>query len=483
MTTEIISAERASAGVARRFPTGFIWGCATAAYQIEGGATADGRGPSIWDTFSHTPGNTVNGDTGDVACDHYHHMPEDVAIMADLGLHAYRFSIAWPRIVPTGSGAVNQAGLDFYSRLVDELLVRGIQPLATLYHWDLPQPLQDDGGWTNRVTAERFAEYAAVVGRALGDRVPTITTLNEPWCSAGMGYGSGVHAPGVRDDAAALSAIHHLNLAHGLGVSALRAVLPSSASVSLTLNLANVRPASDSAADREAARHVDGLVNRMFLEPVLRSQYPQDVLEDLGHLTDWSFIRAGDTDLIAAPIDVLGLNYYSPARVAAATPELAAAAERGRVEPTGAARPVAHPATDLAYSVPQDGPHTAMGWRIEPESFRELIERVHRDYPQVPLMITENGAAFDDAVAADGAVHDTDRIEYLRGHIGAVHDAIEHGADVRAYFLWSLFDNFEWSHGYSKRFGIVRVDYESLTRTPKDSAWFYRDVISAHGLS
>ena len=485
--TQATSAENESTATAgnqptQRFPVGFLWGCATASYQIEGAATEDGRGPSIWDTYSHAPGNTSNGDTGDVACDHYHRMPEDVAMMAQLGLHAYRFSIAWPRIVPTGSGQVNQTGLDFYSRLVDELLQRGIEPLATLYHWDLPQPLQDAGGWTNRATSERFAEYAAVVGAALGDRVPTFTTLNEPWCSAYLGYGSGSHAPGITDNAAALSAAHHLNLAHGLGVSALRSVLPASGRASLTLNLALVRPASDSPADRNAARHVEGLANRVFLDPVLRGEYPQDVLEDLRHITDWSFIRDGDCKLINVPIDVLGINYYSPARVAAATSELAADAVRGRADPSGAQHPVRYPGTDLAFTMPQAGPYTAMGWRIEPGSFSELLLRVHRDYPGLTLMITENGAAFDDVVAEDGAIHDENRIDYLRGHLGAVHDAIAAGADVRGYFLWSLLDNFEWSYGFSKRFGIVRVDYDTLQRRPKDSALFYSRVIAANGL-
>jgi beta-glucosidase len=467
----------------RRFPTGFLWGAATASYQIEGAVHEDGRGPSIWDTFSHTPGKVLGGDTGDVACDHYHRYAEDVAIMADLGLQAYRFSLAWPRIVPAGSGPVNQAGLDFYSRLVDTLLAHGISPLATLYHWDLPQPLQDAGGWTNRATAERFAEYAEVVGRALGDRVPAFTTLNEPWCSAYLGYASGVHAPGHTSNAEGLAAVHHLNLAHGLGVSALRSVLPSSATVSVTLNLAQVRPASDSEADRDAARHVDGLANRIFLDPMLHGRYPADVLADLRHITDWAFIRDGDTDLTSAPIDVLGINYYTPARVAAATPELLARVSGRWVnDPHATEGPSAYPGTDLAVSVPQDGPYTAMGWRIEPGSLTELLLRVHRDHPDLPLLITENGAAFDDLVSEDWAVHDADRIDYVHGHLSAVHDAIGQGVDVRGYFLWSLLDNFEWAFGYSKRFGIVRVDYDSGARLVKDSARWYRDVIAANRL-
>ncbi|MGH8862557.1 MAG: glycoside hydrolase family 1 protein [Jatrophihabitantaceae bacterium] len=468
--------------VARRFPPEFAWGAATAAYQIEGAATEDGRAPSIWDTFSHSPGRVRDGDTGDVACDHYHRMPEDVAIMADLGLRAYRFSIAWPRIVPTGSGAVNPAGLDFYARLVDELLGRGIAPLVTLYHWDLPQPLGDAGGWTNRETAERFAEYAAIVGRALGDRVPTFTTLNEPWCSAYLGYSAGVHAPGHTSNAEALAAAHHLNLAHGLGANALRSVLPSQGRVSVTLNLAQVRPASDSDADRDAARHVDGISNRIFLDPMLRGEYPADVLADLRHVTDWAFVRDGDTALIRQPLDVLGINYYSPTLVAAATPETAGQVADRTIDPMGSAGPSPYPGTDLAMSMPQDGPHTAMGWRIEPATLTELLQRVHRDYPGIALMITENGAAFDDVVAADGAVHDRNRIDYLTGHLGAVHTAIESGVDVRGYFVWSLLDNFEWAFGYSKRFGIVRVDYPTGERLVKDSGRWYAEVIARGGL-
>jgi beta-glucosidase len=469
---------------ALRFPSGFVWGAATAAYQIEGAATADGRGPSIWDTFAHTPGRIVDGTTGDVACDHYHRMAEDVALMADLGMASYRFSIAWPRIVPSGAGAVNSAGIDFYSRLVDELLERGIEPLATLYHWDLPQPLQDAGGWTNRDTAYRFAEYAQVIGSALGDRVPTVCTLNEPWCSAFLGYSSGVHAPGHTDNAEALAAVHHLNLAHGLGTAALRATLPNEGRVSLTLNLATVRAASDSTADRDAARHVDGLANRIFLDPVLRGSYPADVLDELRHVTDWSFIRDGDTQVIGSPIDVLGVNFYSPTLVAATTPDLVARTSGRWVnDPQSTSGPTPYPGTDLAYSVPQEGPYTAMNWRIDPGSFTELLTRVSRDHPELPLMITENGAAFDDVPGPDGIVHDTDRIAYLRDHLAAVHRAITLGADVRGYFVWSLLDNFEWAWGESKRFGIVHVDFPTGERRPKDSARWYRDVIAAHGPS
>jgi beta-glucosidase len=466
-----------------RFPAGFVWGTATASYQIEGAVKADGRGPSIWDTFCHTPGRIQGGDTGDVAADHYHRMSEDIAMMAELGLSGYRFSVAWPRIVPAGSGPVNQAGLDFYSRLVDGLLDRAITPLLTLYHWDLPQPLQDAGGWTNRETAERFAEYAHVVGAALGDRVRTLTTLNEPWCSAFLGYSSGVHAPGITDNAAAFSAVHHLNLAHGLGAAALRTVLPDSGQVSLTLNLAQVRAASDSEADHDAARHVDGISNRVFLDPVLTGRYPQDVVADLRHITDFSFVHDGDLAAIAAPIDVLGVNYYSPTLVAAATPALREQITAEWInDPQSAPGPSPYPGTDLAYALPQDGPYTAMGWRIEPASFTELLLRVHREHPELPLVITENGAAFDDTVSEDGAVHDDDRIDYVRAHLAAVHSAIEQGVDIRGYFLWTLMDNFEWAWGFSKRFGIVHVDFDTQERRFKDSALWYRDVAAANGV-
>ncbi|MCW2596801.1 MAG: beta-galactosidase [Jatrophihabitans sp.] len=466
-----------------RFPDGFVWGTATASYQVEGAVTEDGRGPSIWDTFTHEPGRVVDGTNGDIACDHYHRFREDVATMAELGLGSYRFSIAWPRVVPTGAGTVNQAGLDFYRRLVDALLEHGIDPLATLYHWDLPQPLQDAGGWMNRDTALRFAEYAQVVGAALGDRVPTITTLNEPWCAAFLGHASGVHAPGITDNAAALTAAHHLNLAHGLGAAALRSVLPATGQVSLTLNLSVVRPATDRADDRDAARHVDGLANRIFLDPMLCGQYPVDVLDDLRHITDWGFLRDGDLATIHAPLDLLGVNYYSPTLVAAATPELEQRTSTRWVnDPQGPDGPARYPGTDRAFSVPQAGPYTAMNWRIEPGSLTELLVRVHRDHPAVPLMITENGAAFLDEPGPDGVVHDADRIEYLHGHLAAVHDAIVQGVDVRGYYVWSFMDNFEWAWGFSKRFGLVHVDYSTGKRTLKDSATWYRDVIAAQGV-
>jgi beta-glucosidase len=464
------------------FPGNFVFGAAAAAYQIEGAVAEDGRGPSIWDTFSHTPGKIGGGDTGDIATDHYHRVSDDVRMMASLGLQAYRFSVAWPRILATGSGQPNQAGIDFYSRLVDELLGHGISPVATLYHWDLPQPLQDSGGWASRDTAFHFAEYAQIIVESLGDRVRTFITLNEPWCSAFLGYATGVHAPGLTDDASALAAAHHLNLAHGLGVQVLRAQAPSSTQVSISLNLHNVRAASDSDLDRGAARAVDAISNRIFLDPILRGAYPGDLIADTAHVVDWpALIHDGDLAVISAPIDFLGVNYYSPSLVASVDGDSSSTAALSGADPMGANAPSRWPGSDLAQAVPQPGPYTGMGWRIEPQSLTELLLRVDRDYPGTPLMITENGAAFADEVGASGVVDDQDRIEYVRDHLAAVHAAIETGVDLRGYFLWSLMDNFEWAWGYGKRFGIVHVNYETQARTPKASALWYRDVIAVNG--
>jgi beta-glucosidase len=449
------------------FPDGFLWGAATAAYQIEGAAQEDGRAPSIWDTFSHTPGKVLNGDTGDVATDHYHRWQEDVATMAALGIGAYRFSISWSRVLP--GGTPNQKGLDFYSRLVDELLEHGIAPIATLYHWDLPQDLEDAGGWPERDTARRFADYAERIGRVLGDRVHTWTTLNEPWCSAFLGYASGVHAPGRTDPAAALAAAHHLNLAHGLAVRALRGVTPPSARHSVTLNLHHLR------GDAEAVRQVDAVSNRVFLDPMLGRGYPGDLLEDTASITDWGFVRDGDEAIIAAPLDVLGVNYYSPTLVRVwdgTSPREHADGHR-----QGAASPFV--GCDRVEFAEQPGPYTAMGWPIDATGMEELLLRLRREYPDTPLMVTENGAAFDDA-PEDGRVRDVRRIDYLRDHIAAVERASDAGADVRGYFAWSLLDNFEWAYGYSRRFGLVHVDYPTGKRTWKDSAHWYRDTIATH---
>ncbi|MGW6917524.1 GH1 family beta-glucosidase [Kitasatospora sp. NPDC054939] len=458
------------------FPPGFVWGAATAAYQIEGAAAEDGRTPSIWDTFSRVPGAVRNGDTGDIAADHYHRHREDVALMAGLGLGAYRFSLSWPRVQPGGSGPANPAGLDFYDRLVDELLAHGIAPVATLYHWDLPQELEDRGGWTDRATAYRFAEYAALAARRLGDRIPTWTTLNEPWCSAFLGYGNGVHAPGRKDPVAALTAHHHLLLAHGLGTAALRAELPAAAQVSLTLNLAAVRPLTTAPEDLEAARRIDGLANRIFLDPVFHGRYPADVLADTAALTDWSFVHDGDLAEISRPIDSLGINYYTPTVVAADDPAHPAPREDGHQGDSP------WPADHGIRFLPAEGTRTAMGWPVDADGLHELLVRLRDDLPGVPLLVTENGAAYEDYCDPTGAVHDPERVAYLRGHLGAVRRAIADGAPVRGYFLWSLLDNFEWAYGYSKRFGIVHVDFASQRRTPKDSARWYAEVIRTGAL-
>ncbi|MBB2913140.1 beta-glucosidase [Streptosporangium becharense] len=444
---------------ALRFPEGFVWGAATAAYQIEGAAREDGRGPSIWDTFSRTPGKVHAGHTGDVACDHYHRYPDDVRIIRDLGLSTYRFSISWPRVQPDGSGPVNPRGLDFYDRLVDELRAGGITPIVTLYHWDLPQTLEDRGGWTDRETAERFAEYAAITHARLGDRVETWTTLNEPWCSAFLGYASGIHAPGRSEPALGFAAAHHLLLGHGLAIQALRA--SGAGTVGITLNLAPVL-----GDDTEAVSLVDGLQNRIFLDPVLRGEYPADVMERARRFTDWSFVRDGDLDVISRPIDLLGVNYYHPQTVAARTGE--------------PANPV-YPGSEGIVFGGADAPRTAMGWPVQPFGLTDLLVRLSRDYPGTPLIITENGAAFDDVVE-DGEVHDVGRLSYLDGHLRAAHAAIQQGADLRGYLVWSLLDNFEWAEGYRKRFGIVHVDYATQRRTPKDSALWYSEVVRRNGL-
>ncbi len=462
----------------RVFPADFLWGSATASYQIEGAAAEGGRGPSIWDTFSHTPGKVEDGDTGDVAVDHYHRVPQDVAMMADLGLQAYRFSISWSRVQPTGSGEYNQAGLDFYSDLVDRLIAAGIKPVATLYHWDLPQALEDEGGWTNRKTAVLFGEYARTMAEVLGDRIHLWTTLNEPWCAAYLGYASGVHAPGRTDDVAALQAVHHLNLAHGLAGRAIKDVLGAGTPVSVTLNLHVTRAASDSPEDLEAKRQIDTIGNEVFLRPMLDGEYPKEVFADTAHLTDWSFVEDGDLAIIQVPLEVLGINYYSTGRVRAGAPDVG----DGGPGPDGHRSSESSPwvgATNVEF-LPQPGPHTAMGWNIEPAGLVDLLLEMHDRYPGLPLAITENGAAFEDEVSDEGRVHDPNRVAYLHDHIDAVGEAIAAGADVRGYFVWSLMDNFEWSYGYSKRFGVVRVDYGTLERIVKDSGLWFRELIATN---
>ncbi|MCU7727151.1 GH1 family beta-glucosidase [Actinoplanes sp. KI2] len=464
-TVTSTSAQPALAGIT--FPDGFVWGAATASYQIEGAVREDGRGPSIWDTFSRTPGRVYAGHTGDVACEHYHRYVDDVALMADLGLASYRFSVAWPRIQPDGTGPVNVKGLDFYDRLTDELLGKGIDPVVTLYHWDLPQTLEDLGGWANRLTAEAFAEYAQIVHARLGDRVGTWTTLNEPWCSAYLGYASGRHAPGRQEPAAAFAAVHHLLLGHGMAARTLRSA--GARTISITLNPSVAFPVDpESAADREAVRIIDGLSNRMFLDPLLKGQYPADMLTHLARFTDLSYLQDGDLATINAPIDVLGINFYQPSYVSA--------------KPGTPAAPDQPGSEGIAFRAP-DGPVTDMNWLIEPSGLTRLLQRIHDDYDGIPMLITENGAAYPEGPAEDGGVHDTRRIEYLDGHLRACHDALAAGVDLRGYFVWSLMDNFEWAEGYAKRFGIVHVDYTTQQRVLKDSAKWYREVIRRNGIA
>ena len=453
-----------------RFPTGFLWGSATSSYQIEGASTVDGRGPSIWDTFAATPGKVLGGDTGDIACDHYHRYPEDIALMRELGLPAYRFSIAWPRVQPTGSSAINRAGLAFYDRLVDALLEAGIQPLPTLYHWDLPQALQDNGGWTVRDTAERFADYATAVHSHLGDRVTEWTTLNEPFCSAYLGYFSGVHAPGETDPVLALRALHHLLLGHGLATQAMRAQAPANHKFSLVLNFSPVRIDHDDEAHREAQRKADGLQNRIFLDPVVRGEYPADVLADIAHLGALdAVVRTGDLEVISAPLDWLGVNYYSPTRV-------------GPADDPGH-ETVSHlPGLRGVEMLPPRGPLTGIGWEQEPAALRDLLVWLGEQAPGLPLLVTENGSAFDDVVTEDGRVHDTGRRTYLVEHLRAVHEAVSAGANVRGYLAWSLLDNFEWAFGYRQRFGLVHVDFETQKRTLKDSARLFAEIVRTNSV-
>ncbi|GHF62165.1 beta-glucosidase [Amycolatopsis bartoniae] len=451
----------AQVAAALEFPPGFRWGASTAAFQIEGATAEDGRTDSIWDAFCRRPGAVAGGDTGEPAADHYHRPTEDVALMRELGFGAYRFSVAWSRVRPDG-GAANPRGLDFYDRLTDELLANGIEPWATLYHFDLPQALEETGGWANRDTAYRFAEFAATTVERLGDRIPFWSTLNEPWCSAFLGYGSGVHAPGRREPAAAAAAAHHLLLAHGLAMPELRRYAPSAQS-GITLNLYPV-----SGADEEAVRRIDGLQNRLFLDPVLLGRYPDDLLADLA---PFGFpVRDGDVELIGAPIDVLGVNYYRGYEVTR-DPALG--------EPAG---PEWIGARDVRFIPDPHAERTDSGWQVEPAKLTDTLLRVHRDYPAVPLYITENGAAYPDAVGPDGEIADTGRIAFLESHLRAAHAALAQGVDLRGFFYWSLLDNFEWAEGYAKRFGLVHVDYESQRRTPKRSAAWYAQVIAANGL-
>lgn len=458
-----------------RFPQDFIWGSATAAAQIEGAAHEGGKDDSIWDAFARVPGAIANGDTPEIAVDHYHRITEDVAIMRDLGLQAYRFSVSWPRVRPS-AGAPNPVGLDFYSRLVDELLGAGILPWLTLYHWDLPQALQEQGGWANRDTALRFAEYGMTVHEALGDRVTHWTTFNEPWCSSMLGYASGEHAPGHRSPAEAFAALHHQHLAHGLAVQALRERGAESIGITLNLTTAVPRDPTDP-VDLDAARRIDGLFNRMYLEPLLHGRYPQDVIDDIA-AAGWSLpILAGDLDVIAQPIDFLGVNHYHDDQVSGHEH----VGIDGRTAPPDRKYESPFPGSEFVTFPGRDLPRTGMGWEVNPVGLTQLLVRLGEEYGDAlpPLYVTENGAAYDDIVTGDGLVHDAQRTEFILDHVAAIGDAIEQGADVRGYFVWSLLDNFEWAWGYDERFGIVRVDYDSLVRTVKDSGRAYAALIAS----
>jgi beta-glucosidase len=435
--------------LARRFPPGFVLGVATSAYQIEGAVASDGRGPSIWDDFCRLPGAIADGSSGETACDHYHRLQSDLDLMQGLGIPAYRFSISWPRVRPDGGTAVNEPGLAFYDRLVDGLLARRIQPFATLYHWDLPSRLQrESGGWADRGTAEAFADYAGIMAARLGDRVKSFTTQNEPWVTATLGHETGVFAPGIRSRATAMQVSHHCLLGHALAAQAVRAAR-ADASVGIVLNLSSVFPASDAPEDMLQARRDDGLLVRWYLDALLLGGYPADVLDYLG--PDAPRAHSGDARLIAEPLDFLGVNFYSP---------LVSGAER-RWVPARAGAPV-----------------TDMGWEVAPRDFTQLLLRLHRDYRLPPLYIAENGAAYDDRLV-NGEVNDEQRRAYLESHLHAVADALEQGVDLRGYFVWSLLDNFEWAHGYARRFGIVHVDYATQQRRPKRSALWYSRLLCA----
>ena len=444
-----------------QFPSGFVWGSATASYQIEGAWQTDGKGESIWDRFTHTPGHILDGSNGDVACDHYHRWPDDIKLMQSLDLQAYRLSVAWPRILPTGRGAVNQAGIDFYSRVVDGLLAAGIVPFVTLYHWDLPQALQDQGGWTVRPTAEAFVEYTDIVTRALGDRVKNWITHNEPWCAAMLSHQIGEHAPGWKRWPAALAAGHHTLLSHGWAIPVIRAN-SAGAEAGITLNYTVSHPASDSPADVAAARWHDGYSHRWFTDPVFGRDYPADMVASyIDHKflpRGLDFVQPGDMAAIAAPTDFLGVNTYTRAVVRAG-------------------------ADGLPVEVAQPGAHTDIGWEVYPEGMYELLNRLYFGYGTTKLYITENGCAYSDGPDASGVINDEKRIAYLRAYLTAAHRAIQNGVPLAGYFVWSLMDNFEWAKGYSQRFGIVWVDYETQQRIPKASARWFQDAIAANAIT
>ena len=435
-----------SADSTNHFPPGFVWGVATSAFQIEGAPTAEGKGPSIWDEFCRVPGVIADASNGDVACEHHQRWNADLDLIASLGVDAYRFSVSWPRVRPGGAGAWNEAGLAFYDRVIDGLLERGIKPYLTLNHWDLPAELQAGGGWAHRDTVHRFVEYAVGMARRVGDRVASITTHNEPWVMATLGHETGIFAPGVKNRAAAMQVAHHLLLSHGLALQAIR-TQGCAARLGIVLNVSPIQPATESAADLDKAHLEDGRLVRWYMDPLFKAAYPQDVLEFLGD--DAPRVEPGDMQAIAAPMDFLGINYYSRSVVSAV--------DDWKFHDSG-------------YGV------TDMGWEIYPRGLTDVLLRLQRDYPVPPLYVTENGGAFKDKLV-DGRINDSERTDYIARHIDAVADAIRQGVRMQGYMVWSLLDNFEWASGYEKRFGIVHVDYESQRRTPKASALWYADFL------
>ena len=440
------------------FPTSFLWGSASAAYQVEGAAAEDGKGPSIWDTFSHTPGATVRGDTGDIACDQYHRLDGDLDLMAGMGLKIHRFSASWSRVLPTGEGSVNEKGLDYYERMVDGLLARDILPMLTIYHWDLPQALQDKGGWANRDTAGRYADYAGILNRRFGDRIAFWNTVNEPWCVAFVGHRDGIHAPGISDEVSALKAVHHQLLAHGLGTQRLRAD-GTSGQIGLALNLVSEIPASEAPEDVAAASRQDAIENRIFLDPLFKGRYPPEVLDHYATITDYAFAIQEDFALISQPLDFLGVNYYEQ--------------HVTRADPADPKRKAI-----IAYPGRR---RTAMNIGVNPVGLRDVLLRVKREYTDVPIIITENGIATTDYVSPEGKVVDLERIEYWDEHLEAVRQAMVGGVDVRGFIAWSFLDNYEWNVGYSRRYGMIFVDYGTQQRIWKASAEWYKQVIEMNG--
>ena len=451
------------------FPSDFVWGAATSSYQIEGATEVDGRGVSIWDTFSRTPGTIVNGDTGDVGCDHYNRFPEDISIMRALGIKSYRFSISWPRLFPQGDDVREERGFDFYNRLIDALLDAEITPVITLYHWDLPQPLEDVGGWANRSIVDRFKSYAQACAEAFGDRVSIWTTLNEPWCTAWLGYSSGVHAPGKKDYRLAIAASHHTALAHAEGVRAIKSILPK-ASVGLTVNMTNFRNLNPEDIEVEALKGLlDANLNRWWIDAYLKGEYPQNLIHHYGEDL-LRVIHSGDMELLKCETDFLGINYYSDSFLQTAKPGSKTFLEEGflpfpyRADGT--------PPSEYAGSL------TAMGWVVTPEGLGELMKRIHQDWPEIKeILVTENGAAYDDQVEANGDVRDEARAQYFKEHLKSLQAAVASGVPVKGYFAWSLLDNFEWAEGYDKRFGLVYIDRKTLDRKVKLSGKVYAEVI------